>query len=52
MPARARTVGMVALVGTQLGQTLAASGGDPAVLAAGLGSGAALSLFSSGWPGA
>jgi hypothetical protein len=33
---------MVAPVGTQLGQTLAASGGDPAVLAAGLGSGAAL----------
>lgn len=36
--ARAGTVGMVALVGAQLGQTLAVGGRDPLVLAAGLGS--------------
>lgn len=41
-PARARTVGLVALVGTQLGQTVAAGGRDPVVLAAGLGSAAVL----------
>lgn len=39
---RASTVGLAALVGTQLGQTLALGGRDPMVLAAGLGSGAAL----------
>lgn len=41
-PARARTIGLVGLVGTQLGQTLVAGGRDPWVLAAGLGSTAAL----------
>lgn len=41
-PARARTVGLVALVGTQLGQTLAAGGRDPLVMVAGLGSAALL----------
>ncbi|HEX4866520.1 MAG TPA: cation-transporting P-type ATPase [Acidimicrobiales bacterium] len=39
---RASTVGMAALVGTQLGQTLAVGGRDPLVLAAGLGSAAVL----------
>jgi cation-transporting P-type ATPase I len=40
--AHADTVGLVALVGTQLGQTLAVGWRDPVVLAAGLGSAAAL----------
>ncbi|HEX6312780.1 MAG TPA: cation-translocating P-type ATPase, partial [Acidimicrobiia bacterium] len=37
-PGRARTVALVALVGSQLGQTLWAGGRSPSVLAAGLGS--------------
>jgi cation-transporting P-type ATPase I len=41
-PARARTVALAALVGTQLGQTLATGGLSPSVLASGLGSAAAL----------
>lgn len=41
-PARARTVGLVALVGAQLGQTLVAAQGDRAVAATGLLSLAAL----------
>jgi cation-transporting P-type ATPase I len=41
-PARARTMALVALVGAQLGQTAAAGFTDPRVLAASLGSGAAL----------
>ncbi|MHB8512098.1 MAG: cation-translocating P-type ATPase [Actinomycetota bacterium] len=40
--ARASTVALVALVGTQLGQTLVAGHRDPIVLAAGLGSAAVL----------
>jgi cation-transporting ATPase I len=40
--ARARTVALAALVGTQLGQTLAIGGPSPAVLASSLGSAAAL----------
>ena len=40
--ARTSTVGLVALVGTQLGQTITAGGRDPVVLAAGLGSAALL----------
>ena len=39
---RARTVGLVALVGTQLGQTLLAGGRSPSVLGASLGSAAVL----------
>jgi cation-transporting ATPase I len=41
-PARARTVGLAALVGAQLGQTLVAGRPSPATLAAIVGSGAAL----------
>lgn len=41
-PARARTVALVSLVGTQLGQTLVSGGRSPAVLAAGVGSAAAM----------
>jgi cation-transporting P-type ATPase I len=37
-PARAQTAGLVALVGAQLGQTIARSGGDLRVVATGLGS--------------
>jgi hypothetical protein len=37
-PARARTAGLVSLVGAQLGQTIARSGGDPRVIATGVGS--------------
>jgi hypothetical protein len=40
--ARARTIGLVALTGAQLGQTLVAGGGDPLVTVAGVGSTAAL----------
>ncbi|MEV5411855.1 cation-translocating P-type ATPase [Thermopolyspora sp. NPDC052614] len=40
--ARARTIGLVALVGTQLAQTLAAGGGDRPVLLSALGSAAVL----------
>lgn len=40
--ARARTIALAALVGTQLGQTLAIGGPSPAVLASSLGSAAAL----------
>jgi cation-transporting ATPase I len=43
-PARARTIAFVALTGTQLGQTLAVSGGNRAVLASGIGSAAALGV--------
>jgi len=39
---RARTVALAALVGTQLGQTLAAGGPEPAVLASSIGSAAVL----------
>jgi hypothetical protein len=42
--ARARTAGLVALVGTQLAQTLIAGGLDRTVLLSGLGSAAALAL--------
>jgi cation-transporting P-type ATPase I len=43
LPSRAATVGLVALVGTQLGQTVLAGGWrEPLVLATGLGSAAAL----------
>lgn len=42
--AHADTVGLVTLVGTQLGQTLLASGGDPRVVAASIGSMAALGV--------
>ncbi len=42
--ARARTTGLVALVGTQLAQTLIAGGLDRTVLLSGLGSAAALAL--------
>ncbi|HEX2026388.1 MAG TPA: cation-transporting P-type ATPase [Nitriliruptorales bacterium] len=41
-PTRARTVGLIALVGAQLGQTIAVGANDPRVVLAGLGSGAAL----------
>jgi len=41
-PARARTIGLAALVGTQLGQTLAAGRPSPATVAAIVGSGALL----------
>lgn len=41
-PARARTAGLVALVGAQLGQTIATSGGDLRVVATGVGSFVAL----------
>ena len=41
-PARARTVGLAALVGTQLGQTLAAGRPSPATVASVVGSGALL----------
>jgi cation-transporting ATPase I len=41
-PARAGTVGLVALTGAQLGQTLAAGGRDPVVAIAGIGSTAVL----------
>ncbi|MDQ1499276.1 MAG: cation-transporting P-type ATPase, partial [Actinomycetota bacterium] len=41
-PARARTVGLAALVGTQLGQTLATGRPSPATVAAVVGSGALL----------
>jgi hypothetical protein len=41
-PARARTVGLVALVGTQLGQTLTTGGNSPAVVATSVLSAAAL----------
>lgn len=41
-PARARTVGLAALVGTQLGQTLAAGRPSPTTVASVLGSGALL----------
>jgi cation-transporting P-type ATPase I len=40
--ARARTIALAALVGTQLGQTLAIGGPSPAVLASSVGSAAAL----------
>jgi cation-transporting ATPase I len=43
--ARARTVGLVALVGTQLGQTLVAGGRSPLTLAAALGSLGALAAI-------
>lgn len=43
--ARARTVGLVALVGTQLAQTLQAAGRDRTVLASALGSAAALAAI-------
>ncbi|MBW3579002.1 MAG: HAD-IC family P-type ATPase [Actinobacteria bacterium] len=39
---RAQTVGLVAVVGAQMGQTIAVAGRDPRVLAAGLGSAAVL----------
>jgi cation-transporting P-type ATPase I len=42
---RASTVALVGLVGGQLGQTLAAGGRDPVVLAAALGSGVALAAI-------
>jgi cation-transporting P-type ATPase I len=42
---RAGTVAMVGLVGAQLGQTLVAGGRDPVVLAAGIGSAAALAAI-------
>jgi magnesium-transporting ATPase (P-type) len=42
---RAGTVALVALVGTQLGQTLVVGWRDPVVLAAGLGSAAALAVI-------
>jgi cation-transporting P-type ATPase I len=42
---RASTVGLVALVGTQLGQTLATAGRSPLVVATGLGSAAALATI-------
>lgn len=41
-PARARTVALASLVGTQLGQTLSVGGTNPAILAAGVGSVAVL----------
>jgi cation-transporting ATPase I len=41
-PRRASTTALVALVGTQLGQTITGGGPDPLVLAAGLGSAAVL----------
>jgi cation-transporting P-type ATPase I len=41
-PARARTIALVTLTGTQLGQTIATGGPDPLVLVAGLGSTAIL----------
>jgi cation-transporting P-type ATPase I len=41
-PARARTIGLAALVGTQLGQTLAAGRPSPATVASVVGSGALL----------
>ncbi|HZQ80114.1 MAG TPA: HAD-IC family P-type ATPase [Acidimicrobiia bacterium] len=41
-PARARTIGLAALVGTQLGQTLAAGRPSPATVASVVGSGAVL----------
>jgi cation-transporting P-type ATPase I len=44
-PTRARTVALAALVGTQLGQTLVTGGLSPSVLAAGLGSAAALAAI-------
>jgi magnesium-transporting ATPase (P-type) len=44
-PARARTIALVTLTGTQLGQTIATGGPDPLVLAAGLGSTALLSAI-------
>jgi cation-transporting P-type ATPase I len=37
-PARARTAGLVSLVGAQLGQTITRSGGDPRVVLTGVGS--------------
>lgn len=37
-PARAQTAGLVALVGSQLGQTILGSGRDPRVIATGIGS--------------
>jgi cation-transporting P-type ATPase I len=37
-PGRAQTAGLVSLVGAQLGQTIARSGGDPRVIATGVGS--------------
>jgi cation-transporting P-type ATPase I len=43
--ARARTVGLVTLVGTQLGQTMAAGGHSPLVLATGAASFAALTVI-------
>lgn len=44
-PARARTIALVTLTGTQLGQTIATGGPDPLVLAAGLGSTALLTAI-------
>jgi cation-transporting ATPase I len=44
-PRRARTVALAALVGTQLGQTLAIGGRNPVVIAAALGSTAALAAI-------
>jgi len=44
LPARARTVALVALTASQLGQTLLAARHDPAVVAAGLACGAGLAL--------
>jgi cation-transporting ATPase I len=41
-PGRARTIAFVALTGTQLGQTIAVSGGDRGVLASAVGSAAAM----------
>ena len=43
--ARARTMALVSLVGTQLGQTVLAGGRDPVVLAAGLGSAGLLAVI-------
>jgi cation-transporting ATPase I len=43
--AHARTVGMTAVVGAQLGQTILVGGRDPVVLAAGLGSAALLAAI-------
>jgi cation-transporting ATPase I len=43
--ARASTVGMTAVVGTQLGQTILVGGRDPVVLAAGLGSAALMAAI-------
>lgn len=44
LPSWARTVGLVTMVGTQLGNTMISSGRDPVVALAGLGSAAALGV--------